>query len=388
MNEPVLVLRALGLGDALTAVPALRGLRRLHPDRPLILAGTEPVGSWLRDQGLVDDVILLRDLDDHPPGADLGPHLAVDLHGRGPQSHRLLLEGKPTELIAFDCPEAGHYSPSVWREDEHEVHRWCRLLTDAGAPCTPADLRLPPPTTPAQHALSHLPSRGSTKPPAARADPATGTGPPSATPAPAVPAPSVDPVLAVAAPSADPVSGVAVASAHPATDGLVVLVDPGDERRVVLVHPGAASGSRRWPANRWITVVRALRERDLRVLITGSCAEHDLCREIAEASDAEDLSGTLDLDDLATLVYSAELLISGDTGVAHLATAYGTRSVTLFGPTPPTWWGPAIDLDLHTVIYKAKPDYRGNPHAADPDPALLAITPTEVLSASHPHLTA
>jgi ADP-heptose:LPS heptosyltransferase len=96
----------------------------------------------------------------------------------------------------------------------------------------------------------------------------------------------------------------------------------------------------------------------------------------------EDLSGVLDLDGLAATVAGARLVLCGDTGVAHLATAYGTPSVVLFGPTPPQCWGPAIDQELHTVLYKAKPGYRGDPHADEPDASLLAIQPADVIAAA------
>jgi ADP-heptose:LPS heptosyltransferase len=77
-------------------------------------------------------------------------------------------------------------------------------------------------------------------------------------------------------------------------------------------------------------------------------------------------------------------LLSADTGVVHLATALGTRSVTLFGPTPPAWWGPAIDLELHTVLYRGS--RLGDPHAEVPDEALLRVTEAEVLRAARQQL--
>jgi ADP-heptose:LPS heptosyltransferase len=67
----------------------------------------------------------------------------------------------------------------------------------------------------------------------------------------------------------------------------------------------------------------------------------------------------------------------GDTGVAHLATALGTPSVVLFGPTPPAEWGPPPDPG-HAVLWAGR---RGDPHAAAPDPGLLAITVLDVVAA-------
>ncbi|GAA1534384.1 glycosyltransferase family 9 protein [Kribbella lupini] len=293
----VLALRALGLGDALTGVPALRGLKRLYPDRPLVLAGPETVSSWLQRQGVVDAVIPTAGLTGPPPGRALGSHLAVNLHGRGPESHRLLLDGGPEELIGFDCPDLGFRRTTVWRADEHEVDRWCRLVRDAGGSCSPEDLRLD------------------------------------------------------------------------------VRVEASG---AVLVHPGAASVARQWPPDRWVAVVTALQDAGRPVVVTGGPAEQELCRLVSKPTGCEDLSGLLDLDSLAETVAGAELLISGDTGVAHLATAVGTPTVTLFGPTPPTLWGPAIDPDLHTVLYRGTAP--GDPHADRPDPALLAITVQEVLA--------
>lgn len=305
-GPPVLVLRALGLGDALTAVPALRGLRRRYGDRPLLLAGALPVSGWLQRLGLVDGVLPLDGLadrppaaTDHSPGLTLGPHTAINLHGRGPQSHRLLLAAVPDRLVGFDCPAAGFRGPSQWRPDEHEVDRWCRLVGDDGGPCGRDDLRL-----------------------------------------------DVRPLAAAGG--------------------------------SVLIHPGAASPARQWPEDRWAEVVRVLLAEGNQVLLTGGPGEREVCARIAAAAPGcADTSGRFTIDRLAGVVAGARLLVSGDTGVAHLATATGTRTVTLFGPTPPSWWGPVIDLDRHTVIYHGTG--AGDPHANRPDEALLAIATPEVL---------
>lgn len=72
-------------------------------------------------------------------------------------------------------------------------------------------------------------------------------------------------------------------------------------------------------------------------------------------------------------------MISGDTGVAHLATAFGTRTVMLFGPTPPRWGGPPPHLlGRHAVLWAGQV---GDPNADTPDPGLLRIGVTEVVNA-------
>ena len=73
-------------------------------------------------------------------------------------------------------------------------------------------------------------------------------------------------------------------------------------------------------------------------------------------------------------------MISGDTGIAHLASAYATPSVVLFGPVDPAQWGPPAG-GPHVAL--ARPaDRRGAPFADDPDPALLAIGVDDVLTAA------
>jgi ADP-heptose:LPS heptosyltransferase len=134
----VLVLRALGLGDALTGVAALRGVRRAWPDRRLCLAGPGALGEWLRGLGVVDEVVPAQGLAAlRWQGRD---HVAVNLHGRGPQSHAVLAATRPSRLVAFATPD--HPDGPQWRAEEHEVDRWCRLVSSVGGRCGPEDLWL------------------------------------------------------------------------------------------------------------------------------------------------------------------------------------------------------------------------------------------------------
>jgi len=302
-GRPVVVAyRALGLGDLLTGVPALRALRRAHPEAWLVLAAPSALGPLVDLVGGVDELLPTRPFADLPVEA---PDVAVNLHGRGPRSHATLLACRPGRLVAFASAEAGVAGP-VWREDEHEVHRWCRLLAESGIPADPADLALAAPPGPAGPGL---------------AGPATTT----------------------------------------------------------LVHPGAASGARRWPVERFAAVARAELAAGRRVLVTGSEDERPLALELArQAGLGEEavLAGTTDLADLARVVAAAGRLVSGDTGVAHLATALGTPSVVLFGPTSPARWGPPAGVARHRALWAGR---QGDPHAARPDPGLLELQVGDVL---------
>ncbi|MCP9947464.1 SDR family NAD(P)-dependent oxidoreductase [Actinomadura madurae] len=299
--DRALVLRALGLGDLLTAVPALRALRRGMPRARIALAAPAALAPLARATGAVDGVLPASGLDAPPRPA--GPvDVAVNLHGSGPRSHRLLAGLSPGRLLAFAC-RPSHPGGPEWDPAEHEVDRWCRLVAAYGFDADPGDLDLPVPAVPS------------------------------------------------------PAPGAAV------------------------VHPGAAFPARRWPAERFAAVAAALRDGGERVVVTGGPGEAHLARRVvrlAGLDGAADLAGRTPLPELAALVAGARLVVCGDTGVAHLATAFRTPSVLLFGPTPPGRWGPP-DRAEHHVLWTGR---RGDPHGREPCPGLLEIPADRVVEAA------
>jgi ADP-heptose:LPS heptosyltransferase len=146
-----------------------------------------------------------------------------------------------------------------------------------------------------------------------------------------------------------------------------------------LIHPGAASAARRWPADRFAAVARAEQDAGRRVVITGGPDERPLARAVAASAGIPDervLAGRTTLAELAAAVHGASRVVCGDTGVAHLATAFATPSLTLFGPVAPDEWGPPHDI-RHRVLWRGR---RGDPHGDTLDAGLAQISSAEALS--------
>jgi ADP-heptose:LPS heptosyltransferase len=146
-SEPVprsqlLVLRALGLGDLLTGVPALRALVAAFPEHRRVLACPASLRPLVTLMGGFE-VLDVQGLAALPPVGRVS--VAVNLHGRGPESHRRLLGTHPEHLIGFRHPAIATSSGAPrWRSGEHEVTRWCRMLAEHGIAVDPSDLDLAP----------------------------------------------------------------------------------------------------------------------------------------------------------------------------------------------------------------------------------------------------
>ena len=298
----LLVLRALKLGDLLVAVPALHALRRAFPEHRMVLATSGWLAPILSLVGGIDALLPADGLDDPLP---LGPgqvDVAVNLHGRGPQSHALLDRLVPRQRLGFAAP--GWDGPA-WREDEHERVRWTRLVQAYGYAADADDVGLARPDVPS-------------------------------------PAPGA-----------------------------------------VVVHVGAFYGSRAWPVERLAAVAAALRARGERVVLSGGDADRARAVEVGRLAGLGPdwvLAGRTTLPELAALVAHAALLVTVDTGAAHLASAYGTPSVVIFGPAPVAQWGPPA-AGPHRVLTEERLRL-GDVFSDQPDPALLAVDVDAVLDAA------
>jgi ADP-heptose:LPS heptosyltransferase len=180
--------------------------------------------------------------------------------------------------------------------------------------------------------------------------------------------------------------GMLRAHGIPAAPADFLLPAPGPSPRpgAVVVNPGATYGSRRWPVWRFATVAATLAAAGLDVVITGTPAERTRALAVAQFAGlarGNVLAGQTSIMELAALVAGARLVVTGDTGVAHLTYAFRTPSVVLFGPAPIAQWGPP-PAGPHQALTSAR-ERPGDPFADVPDPALLGVRIGEVVTAAH-----
>jgi len=126
-------------------------------------------------------------------------------------------------------------------------------------------------------------------------------------------------------------------------DALLAQVLGEGRGALVGLHLGAAGGSaKQWPAARYAALADLLAAEGARAIVLGSAMDAPDADEIARlcAHPPASLVGRDRPALLPELLRRLDCLVSGDTGVAHLAAAVGTATVTLFGPTSPTLTAP------------------------------------------------
>ncbi len=292
----VLAVRLDGMGDLIMTTPALRALKEAVPGRRLAL-WTSSAGAALASMlPEVDEVIAFdapwmkhspgtapardRAIIDRLAAGEFDAAVLFSLHSQSilPAALACYLAGIP--LRVGRCRENPYHLLTDWiREDEldrprrHDVRRQLDLCAAIGAP-------------PASEALS------------LRVTPAA------------------------------------------ACQAAEILRDHGFEPGGpwCIIHPGASAPSRRYPAELFGAVAAMLvRQYGWRVLVSGAAGESALTATVADAAGAGalafDTSGSLEL--LAALIQRAPVLVTNNTGPAHIAAAVGTPVVDLYALTNP-----------------------------------------------------
>ncbi|WP_292045514.1 glycosyltransferase family 9 protein [Massilia sp. UBA6681] len=308
----ILCVRLDSLGDVLMCTPAIRALRQSLPGCHLTLLSSPSGAAVAPYVPELDAAIGFRApwmKHDHPMGAQALQECAAQLaaqrfdaavmftsYSQSPLPAAMLCQLAGIPLRLASCREKPYQLLTHWvperereRATRHEVQRQLDLVADVG--CTTSDTSL----------------------------------------------------------------SFAVAAAHAARVSAMLeegAVDP--SAPYLVLHAGASAASRRYPIRHWLVLIGMLhRQFKHKIILTGDGNDVEALRPLTDGwrSPAHSLIGKLGLGELGALIRGASLLITGNTGPAHIAAAVGTPLVDLYALTNPqhTPWRVAHRLLFHDV---------------------------------------
>lgn len=310
MTEPIeriCIFRALKLGDMVCATPALRALRGRYPEAHITLIGL----SWARDfaQRMAAWVDAFEPFPGHPALPEQACDgdsafrdwaarmreqrfdLALQMHGSGRASNRIVEALGAKATVGFQPEHDALHDPEAgltywpYPEELHEIHRCLGLVKQLGGDDRDDEVFFP---------LEE--------------------------------------------------EDFAELDRH---EDLAAL----ETGRFFCLHPGARVASKRWPPEHFAAVGDALACNGWRAVITGDASEHALAAEVQACMKTPAIHAARDLSvgALSALLSRARLLVSNDTGVAHIAAALRLPSVVVFFATDPRRWAP-LDRLRHRCV--------------------------------------
>jgi lipopolysaccharide heptosyltransferase II len=297
----ILLLRLERIGDLVMALPAIRDVRALAPDAQIDLV----VGSWnatlARAVPNVDRVETLdaRWLAREREGLALGAMLRTAWTWRT-RRYDLAINFEPDIRSNLVLAAAGARSTAGWRSGGGGPILAVALDYDTRAHTTANARRL--------------------------VAEAFGTRAPE----------SARPLLTV------PDAAAAAAASR-------IRTAPGGQAPLVGIHVSGGRAIKQWDPGRFAEVARRLIEtRGAAIVATGSAGDRPLVDDLRRALAPHpviDVTGADDLLDAAAVLARLDVLVTGDTGPMHLASAVGTPVVAVFGPSDPIRYATAGPLD-------------------------------------------
>jgi heptosyltransferase-2 len=297
------------VGDSLMTVPALRALRRVLPDANITLAIRPGVKGIFSETDFIDDVLVY----DRKSAFSVIPQirewrrrkfdLAVLFQNAFEAALIPFVAGVPVRLgYATESRQALLTHPlglPDWRSSRHEVFYYLYLVT----------------------ALEQM---------------LFGTS-------------SIC--------EAEPDASIEISEANrsQATDLLRAHGVPEDEL-VVAICPGSInSRAKRWPAEAYAALADRLIDARRQVLLIGSKEELDVSNEVTSRMRHRPfvLTGKTNLDQIVPVLAAVDLIVTNDTGPAHIGSAFGRPTIVIFGPTNPLTTRPFSPL---AEILRRPPD--------------------------------
>jgi heptosyltransferase-2 len=121
---------------------------------------------------------------------------------------------------------------------------------------------------------------------------------------------------------------------------------------LLALMPGAEYGpAKRWPTSGYGAVAASFVAHGGTAIVLGSAKERPLGEEIAAVAPVKNLCGATTLADVVDLLGAADVAVSNDSGLMHVAAAAGTRVIAIYGSSSPAFTPPLTPTA--SVVYDA-----------------------------------
>ena len=137
------------------------------------------------------------------------------------------------------------------------------------------------------------------------------------------------------------------------------IITQNPNTKYIGIQVGAQDHYKMWPVERFIYLAQKINDEfdNIKFILFGSTKyEINLVKEfqsgLVDSIQIENLCGQTAIEDLPMALNNLDLLITNDTGTLHLAIALKVKTISLFGPTNSSIFGPYQDLHLHKIIQK------------------------------------
>ncbi len=160
--------------------------------------------------------------------------------------------------------------------------------------------------------------------------------------------------------------------------------------RVLAVHPGSGSPRKMWRSEGFAEVANWATEKlGMQVLLVSGPADQQVTRQVVQGMRPRKplVVENLSLTKLAAILHKCQGFVGNDSGITHLASAVGTPTVAVFGPSDPRIWGPR---GKHTAVVESSlpcsPCTRESMDRCQRPKCMGSITAEEVRRAIEMHL--
>lgn len=160
------------------------------------------------------------------------------------------------------------------------------------------------------------------------------------------------------------------------------------DSKLVIIHPGSRWKFKEMPASTWIAIINKLYANGFYVVISSAQEDINANSEIIRLSNKQPrITHGFDLKKIAALAELADLVISIDSMIIHLASAFLTPVIAIFGPTDERIWAPWITKYKIVALDSTSPSFHCRPCGHDGcagskiSQCLIAVKPSHVISA-------